>query len=68
MTDEDRCGEWPPIKCVIVNLDEVESKKPGGLQTICGKPLEPGCVPSLEEWPQPWEKRAARKRRLHEQV
>jgi hypothetical protein len=65
MTD-DCCGEWPPIKCEIVNLDEFEVKD-RGLRTVCGLPAGPGDMPVVDEWPQPWEKRAAR-RRLREQV
>jgi hypothetical protein len=57
MNPDDVYGEWPPIRCIIVNLDEINTPKSSALKTICGKPWEPGCVPSVEEWPLPWERK-----------
>jgi hypothetical protein len=54
--DNEFFGEWPPISCIIINLDEINAPASSSLKTICGKPLEPGCVPSIEEWPLPPEK------------
>jgi len=56
---DERCGEWPPIRCEIVVMDEPTRTPPP--KTVCGFTAGPGSYPVVEEWPQPWEARAALK-------